>query len=67
MLKQKQVTQKIIKIMKKNTEDKENKTISLSLGLYPGILFGVRTYAYENITQYVIYLPFIDFLIEIKN
>jgi hypothetical protein len=53
--------------MKKNTEDKENKTIALSLGLYPGILFGVRTYAYENITQYVIYLPFIDFLIEIKN
>ena len=45
--------------MKKNTEDKENKTIALSLGLYPGILFGVRTYTYENAIQYVFYLPFI--------
>jgi hypothetical protein len=53
--------------MKKSTEGKANKTIALSLGLYPGILFGVRTYTYKNAIQYVFYLPFIDFLIEIKG
>ena len=53
--------------MKKSTEDKANKTIALSLGLYPGILFGIRTYTSINATQYVFYLPFIDFLIEIKG
>lgn len=38
--------------------------INLSMGFYPGILFGIRTYQEENSTMFVIYLPFIDFVIE---
>ena len=39
----------------------ENKTDwELSLGLYPGILIGFRTYNEENHTVYVLYLPFVD-------
>jgi hypothetical protein len=37
-----------------------------SVGFYPGILFGLRTYAEVNQKNYVFYLPFIDFCITIK-
>jgi hypothetical protein len=40
----------------------------LSLGVYPGILLGIRTYVEEDSTLYVLYLPFIDLALEIfKN
>jgi hypothetical protein len=37
----------------------------LSIGLYPGILFGFRSYASEGVDRYtqtihVVYVPFID-------
>lgn len=34
----------------------------LSVGLYTGILFGVRTYKYEDgkYTDHVLYIPFIE-------
>jgi len=32
----------------------------LEIGLYPGILFGLRTYPEENQTTYVLYVPFVD-------
>ena len=34
----------------------------LSIGLYTGILFGVRTYKYEDgkYTDHVLYLPFVE-------
>jgi hypothetical protein len=34
----------------------------LSIGLYTGILFGVRTYKYEDgkYTDHVLYIPFIE-------
>ena len=52
--------------MSKNIGDKENKPIwSLSLGFYPGVLFGIRTYTEETQTTHVFYLPFIDLAIEI--
>ena len=52
--------------MSKNIEGKENKPIwSLSLGFYPGVLFGIRTYTEETQTTHVFYLPFIDLAIEI--
>ena len=46
--------------------DKESQqpTWSLSIGFYPGILFGMRTYAEEKQTSHVFYLPFIDVAIE---
>ena len=53
--------------MSKNTEGKANKDWSVSLGIYPGILFGVRTYYGDTHRQHVIYLPLIDIAIEIEN
>ena len=56
---------KNLKIMSKNTEDKDvKKNWSLSFGFYPGILFGMRTYEEETQTAYVFYLPFIDVAFE---
>lgn len=46
--------------MKKNTKDKEDNNWWIEIGLYPGILFGIRTYYAEELIQYVFYLPFID-------
>jgi hypothetical protein len=39
----------------------EGKNWEISIGLYPGILFGARTYYTEEFTTFVFYLPFIDF------
>jgi hypothetical protein len=65
MQKVKQVIIKIVKIMSKNIEDKENKVWSLSIGTYPGILLGVRTYNEDQQTTHVLYLPFIDLALEV--
>lgn len=51
---------KQVKIMSKNIEDKGGKGWELSIGLYPGILLGIRSYINENYNEHVIYLPFID-------
>ena len=48
--------------MPKKTEAKGN--WSLSIGFYPGILFGARTYEEPKQITHVIYLPFIDFAFE---
>jgi len=56
--------------MSKNTEDKGNKNRkdwSISLGTYPGILFGIRSYHGDTHHQHVLYLPFIDIALEIEN
>jgi len=46
---------------------KQNKGWSLSVGTYPGILFGIRSYDEDNQVTHVFYLPLIDIAIEIKN
>ena len=52
--------------MSSTTEDKGNETgWAISIGLYPGILIGMRTYIEESHTIHVFYLPFIDLAIEI--
>ncbi len=38
---------------------------SLSIGFYPGILFGLRAYEEEKQLTYVLYLPFVDLALEI--
>lgn len=38
---------------------------SIELGVYPGILFGIRTYNYGNSQQHTLYLPFIYIAVEI--
>jgi hypothetical protein len=40
---------------------------SISIGIYTGILLGVRSYVEEYYTTYVLYLPFIDIALEIDN
>lgn len=39
----------------------------LTLGLYPGILIGARTYREANFTQYVLYMPFIDICLTVED
>jgi hypothetical protein len=53
--------------MSKNTEDKVDKDWSISLGTYPGILFGARTYEGPTHRQHVFYLPFVDIAIEFEK
>jgi hypothetical protein len=37
----------------------------LSIGLYPGVLIGARSYPEKNFTDHVIYLPFIELTLSI--
>ncbi len=53
--------------MSKHTEDKENKYWSIAIGLYPGILFGFRTYEEPTFNTHVLYLPFVDIALEIDK
>ena len=39
----------------------------LSLGLYPGILFGFRSYNEEDYSTHVLYVPFVDIAFTIFN
>jgi uncharacterized membrane protein len=43
------------------------KNWELSIGLYPGILIGARSYVEQDYVQHVVYLPFIDFCLEIER
>ena len=43
----------------------QKKQWSLSIGTYPGILFGMRSYEEENQTTHVLYVPLIDIALEI--
>ena len=54
--------------MAKQSNDQDNERYwSIAIGLYPGVLFGYRAYQEESFTTHVIYLPFIDFAIEIEH
>jgi len=48
------------KTMLKNTEGKEGKSWELSIGFYPGILLGIRSYLNTDYNEHVVYLPFVD-------
>lgn len=51
--------------MKKKKEEQEfGKSWEFSIGLYPGILFGFRTYEYPDSILHVLYIPFIDIALE---
>ena len=45
----------------------EKRNWSLSVGFYPGVLIGGRTYEEEDKVTHVFYLPFIDLAIEKEN
>lgn len=36
-----------------------------SIGLYPGILFGLRTYEEEHQRTHALYIPFVNFVLEV--
>tara|TARA_R110000751_G_scaffold67325_1_gene137460 strand:+ start:263 stop:418 length:156 start_codon:yes stop_codon:yes gene_type:complete len=38
---------------------------SLTLGFYPGIVMGIRTYEEDEQITYVFYIPFVDIALEI--
>ncbi len=47
--------------------EEEKLNWSLSLGFYPGILFGSRAYEEEDKLTYVFYIPFVDIALTIPN
>jgi len=42
-----------------------NKSWELTIGFYPGILIGMRSYPHTGSTQHVFYLPFVDICLEV--
>ena len=44
--------------------NKEKWNWSLSIGFYPGILFGTRAYEEDEKITYVFYIPFVDIALE---
>ena len=48
-------------------EEQNERYWSITIGFYPGLLFGFRTYQEETFSTHVFYLPFIDFALEIDN
>ncbi len=47
--------------MDKKTKD----NWSISIGFYPGVLLGARSYEEEKQLTHVLYLPFVDIALEI--
>ena len=47
--------------------DKEIKNWTLSIGFYPVICLGIRTYNEPDQTAHVFYIPFVDISLEIHN
>ncbi len=46
--------------------DKEiKKNWSISVGFYPGLLIGMRTYDETDQVSYVMYIPFVDVALEV--
>ena len=44
-----------------------DKNWELSIGFYPGVLIGVRSYIEKDHVLHVLYLPFIDLCLEIDR
>ena len=40
---------------------------TLTIGLYPGILIGFRSYNEEDYSTHVVYLTFVDFALTLFN
>jgi hypothetical protein len=41
------------------------KSWELTMGFYPGIVIGIRSYPHKDSTQHVFYLPFVDVCLEV--
>ena len=53
----------IAQILKFMDKEKWNRT--LSIGFYPGLLFGARAYEEKDRLTYVFYIPFVDIALEL--
>jgi hypothetical protein len=49
------------------TLDNNEKGWELAVGLYPGVLFGIRTYEEPTYNTHVLYLPFINVILTIDK
>ena len=59
---------KQVKIMSKDTTNKDGgRGWELSIGVYPGVLFGMRTYYNDGYKEHVFYVPFLDISLLIDN
>lgn len=38
-----------------------------SVGMYWGVLLGIRTYEAENVNIHVLYIPFVDFVLRVTK
>ena len=47
--------------------DKQETSWSLSIGFYPGVLLGFRTYEEKHMDTHVLYLPLVDLALEINK
>jgi hypothetical protein len=45
----------------------DNVIWEFSFGFYKGILLGIRTYENEEFNTHVLYIPFIDFALKLRN
>lgn len=43
------------------------KSWEISIGFYPGILLGIRSYVEKDFVQHVLYLPLVDICLEIDR
>ena len=46
-------------------DKKEERNWSISIGFYPGVVLGLRTYEEDKQTTHVLYFPFVDIALEI--
>tara|TARA_R100001163_G_scaffold32043_1_gene24993 strand:+ start:1046 stop:1210 length:165 start_codon:yes stop_codon:yes gene_type:complete len=54
--------------MSKDTTNKDGgRGWELSIGVYPGVLFGMRTYYNDGYKEHVFYVPFLDVSLLIDN
>ena len=61
------MTKKAKKVEEFEQEPERGRYWSIAVGLYPGILFGFRTYMEPEFSTHVLYLPFVDIALEIDN
>ena len=46
---------------------KKDKGWAISLGFYPGVVIGMRSYYNEGMTSHVLYMPFFDIAFQIAH
>ncbi len=50
-----------------NSNAPKSTSWELAIGLYPGVLFGIRTYQEPTYDTHILYLPFINILLTIDK